>query len=80
VARSTSFSLEFLFEAAEKGDQLDMEVVAIKGRPFQFWDPRDGSESESTPEAERFGYGKICLASEKGREFWLTCVEKGVHG
>jgi hypothetical protein len=74
VARSTSVSLEFLFEAAEKGDQLDMEVVAIKGRPFQFWDPRDGSESESTPEAERFGYGKICLASEKGREFWLTCV------
>lgn len=58
IARSTAVSLDLLFEAAEDGKALEVDAIAIKGRPFQEWTQDDDN-------GVKWGYGKVCLATEQ---------------
>jgi hypothetical protein len=65
--------MEALFRDSAEDTPPDLEVYAVKGRPFQEWRTRVDAPSEQD-ENERWGFGKVSLATEKGREFWLKCL------
>jgi hypothetical protein len=75
IARSTAASLDLLFRAADEGKPIDVDAMAIKGRPFQEW-RLNGKDSPEVSEADRWRYGKVCLSSEMGRNFWLECLQQ----
>jgi hypothetical protein len=61
IARSTSVLLDLIFKAAEDGEPVHVDMVAIKGRPFHEW-KLNGRDSPEVEEAEKWGYGKVCLS------------------
>jgi hypothetical protein len=72
IARSTATALDILEEASEKGEYMEENATAIKGRPFNRWVQEE--DGEKLEDAVKWGLGKICLASEEARGFWLQCL------
>jgi hypothetical protein len=75
AARSMAICMEAIFRDTLEDTTPDLEVYAVKGRTFHEWRTRVDAPSEPD-ENERWGFGKVSLATEKGREFWLECLGK----
>jgi hypothetical protein len=72
IARSTAAALDILEEASNRGVYMGEDSTAIKGLPFNRWIQED--EGEKLEDSIKWGWGKIRLASEDARLFWLECL------
>jgi hypothetical protein len=74
IARSTATALDKYIKAAAEDSPLDEKIIAIKGRPWHRWIQKEDGE---TPEdTVKWGHGRICLAFEKARAFWMNCLSE----
>jgi hypothetical protein len=74
IARSTAAALDILEEASDRNVNMSKDSMAVKGRPFNRWIQED--RGEKLEDSIKWGWGKICLASEEARPFWLECLGK----
>jgi hypothetical protein len=72
IARSTATALDILEEASERGEYMEENATAVKGRPFNRWIQEE--DGEKLEDAIKWGWWKICLVSEEARGFWHQCL------
>jgi hypothetical protein len=77
IARSTAESALRYLEAADGGERMEDESVAVKARAFNRWVQEDLGEKQEDEDKDKWGWGVIVLASESARPFWTDCLGTG---